>query len=199
MSKESWISSDLKNRCQVRLHRQTDTSYQVSVISDRQPKAMKKWHRIFSFDFSNHLLTSCKELIWFYTAKIDGHTPARPCPWALQSCKFVSSSHQALAFPGEHLWAVQRRQSHRSNFPPSVLMPPPLSKMRQKTQALLCLLLVAQGPFSHRGRGGVPWLLLSPLWKRTVRRSWPVHTEPSLVAFVIFCSGKTSLSGFTKV
>lgn len=32
---------------------------------------------------------SCKEQIWFYIAKIDVPTPARPSPWALQACKSV--------------------------------------------------------------------------------------------------------------
>ena len=133
MSKESWISSDLKNWCQVRLHRQTDTSCQVSVISDRQPKAMKKWHQVVSFDFLNNLLMSCKELIWFYAAKIDGHAPARPSPRGIAGVQigkqFVPGSH----FPrGTASGCGEEAEPplQLSSIHPHCL---PLSKMRQKT------------------------------------------------------------------
>ena len=162
MSKETWISSNLKNQHQVKLHRQTDTSWQVSVISDRQPKATKKWHQIFSFNFLNNLLMSYKELIWFYTAKIDGYTPARSCPLALQACKSISSSHQALAFPGEQLRAVEGKQSHSSNFPPSVLTVPLSLKWDRKPAAHPSAALPAPcgtGVIPHWGKSGCPLAL----------------------------------------
>lgn len=87
---------------------------------------------------------------------------------------------------------VQRRQSHRSNFPPSVLTLSPLSKTRQKTQALLCLLPVAQ-----RTRGCPPALTVTTEEQHSETK--PIRPYGAKCYCLCHaCSGKTSLSGFTK-
>lgn len=120
-------------------------------------------------------------------------------PAALQACKLVGTLHQALVFPGELLWAVERKQSHCSNFIHPSIHPhcPPLSKMRQKTccSPKHCS---AYSLFPPEEKRGCPLALTVTTKEQHSEMKRPVHTEPSLVAFVIFCSGKTSLSGFTK-
>lgn len=100
---------------------------------------------------------SCKELIWFYMAKIDGHTPARPSPRGTEGVQSSKQLTPGSCFPrGIASGCGQEAEPSLQLFS---IRPhcPPLSKMRQKSAALPAPCGTEVPP--HQGKRGCPLAL----------------------------------------
>lgn len=191
----------MKNQHQVRLHsKQTLQVKWASFQTDslRQQRSGIKFSHLILW---NNLLTSRKEVIWFYIAKPDGQSPDRSSPRDTAGIRISKQLIPDSYFPQGAASGCGEAAEPSLQLPsihPHCL---PLSKRRSKMHCLpkhcSACSLWHRVP-SPQGRERVSPCSYCHSHGIAQRQSQPAGMEPNPAALVIFLSGKTSLSGFTK-